>query len=71
MTRADMHFEGIGYSEHTTQKPGDNPVYRFFETTFGGHFFTDSATERDTVMATRSDIGLRVSRSSLQRRIDV
>jgi len=56
MTRADMNFEGVGYSEHTSQQAGDNAVYRFFETTSGGHFFTASATERDTVMATRSDM---------------
>ena len=38
------------------EQAGDSAVYRFFETTSGGHFFTDSATERDTVMATRSDM---------------
>ena len=56
ITRADMKFEGIGYSEHTTQQVGDGAVYRFFETTSGGHFFTASATERDAVQATRSDM---------------
>jgi predicted Zn-dependent protease len=56
MTRADMHFEGVGYSEHTSQQAGDAPVYRFFETTSGGHFFTASAAERDAVQATRSDM---------------
>ena len=55
-TRPDLKFEGIGYSEHTTQQAGDSAVYRFFETTSGGHFFTASAVERDTVMATRSDM---------------
>ena len=53
---ADMNFEGVGYSEHTSQQVGDAPVYRFFETTSGGHFFTASAAERDTVQATRSDM---------------
>jgi hypothetical protein len=55
-TRKDMNFEGIGFSEHTSQQAGDTAVYRFFETTSGGHFFTASAAERDTVQATRSDM---------------
>jgi hypothetical protein len=50
------NFEGVGYYEHTSQQAGDAPVYRFFETTSGGHFFTASAAERDTVQATRSDM---------------
>jgi hypothetical protein len=55
-TRNDLKFEGVGYSEHTSQQAGDAPVYRFFETTSGGHFFTASAAERDAVQATRSDM---------------
>jgi hypothetical protein len=56
MTRTDMNFEGVGYSEHTSQEVGDVPVYRFFETTSGGHFFTANAAERDAMQATRSDM---------------
>ena len=55
-TRPDLRFEGVGFSEHAIQEPGDSAVYRFFETTVGGHFFTSNVAERDNVLATRSDM---------------
>lgn len=32
------------------------PIYRFFDTADGTHFFTDSAAERDTIVNTRPDL---------------
>ncbi len=38
---------------HASTSPGVGyaPVYRFFNTVAGGHFFTTSAAERDQVIA--------------------
>ncbi|RYF09506.1 MAG: Ig-like domain repeat protein, partial [Oxalobacteraceae bacterium] len=36
--------------------PDAVPVYRFFDTTYGTHFFTASTGERDDVIATRPDL---------------
>lgn len=33
-----------------------SPIYRFFDTVDGTHFFTESAAERDTIVNTRSDL---------------
>jgi hypothetical protein len=56
-TRPDMHFEGVGYYEFAnSQGPNSDPVYRFFDTHDGGHFFTTSSAERDQVIATRPDM---------------
>lgn len=56
-TRPDLVYEGVGL---TAVNPATDstaaPVYRFFDTKFGTHFYTSSATERDTVLATRSDL---------------
>jgi uncharacterized repeat protein (TIGR03803 family) len=57
-TRQDMTFEGIGYDavNPSANDPNATPVYRFFDTQDGGHFFTISAAERDQVLATRPDL---------------
>jgi|GEM_PF-2083676 len=56
-TRPDLVYEGVGL---TAVNPATDstaaPVYRFFDTKFGTHFYTSSATERDTVLATRTDL---------------
>ncbi len=36
--------------------PNAAPVYRFFDTVYGTHFFTASATERDSIIASRPDL---------------
>lgn len=46
-------YEGIGFYAFTANtKSGLSPVYRFYNTATGRHFYTISAAERDNVMAT-------------------
>ena len=53
-----MNFEGIGYGavDPASNDPNAAPVYRFFDTHDGGHFFTTSTAERDQVQITRADM---------------
>ncbi|MGI4795761.1 MAG: hypothetical protein ACRYG8_17155, partial [Janthinobacterium lividum] len=39
-----------------TAQAGDSPVYRFFDSNFGTHFYTASNTERANIVATRPDL---------------
>lgn len=57
-TRPDLVYEGIGLQsiDPVSGDPNAANVYRFFDGTYGTHFFTASAQERDTVIATRSDL---------------
>jgi Repeat of unknown function (DUF5648)/RTX calcium-binding nonapeptide repeat (4 copies) len=57
-TRRDMNFEGVGYDavDPASSDPNAAPVYRFFDTHDGGHFFTISQAERDQVLNTRPDL---------------
>ena len=58
--RPDMTYEGVDLTAVGT--PASDPaavaVYRFFDTAYGTHFYTASATERDAVLATRPDLTL-------------
>jgi hypothetical protein len=47
-------YEGIAWHANTTQSAGWVPVYRFFNTKTGTHFYTTSAAERDNVIDTLS-----------------
>lgn len=55
-----MTYEGVDLTAVGT--PASDPaavaVYRFFDTAYGTHFYTASATERDAVLATRPDLTL-------------
>ena len=57
-SRADLVYEGVGLQsvDPAVSDPHAAPVYRFFDSTYGTHFFTASTSERDTVIATRSDL---------------
>ena len=60
-TRPDLKPEGPGgiglqALASSSSDPNAAPVYRFFDTVFGTHFFTASASERDGLIATRSDL---------------
>ena len=57
-TRSDLVYEGVGLQsiDPASTDPHAAAVYRFFDETYGTHFFTASASERDTVIATRSDL---------------
>lgn len=41
-------------------------IYRFFDNIHGTHFFTASAAERDTIIATRSDLNYEPTGSFLE-----
>ncbi|MDP9095540.1 MAG: hypothetical protein M3N26_03100, partial [Pseudomonadota bacterium] len=56
-TRPDLVYEGVGIgAANPAVDPAAAPVFRFFDTKFGTHFYTSSATERDSVIATRPDL---------------
>lgn len=56
-TRPDLRPEGVGFDGFTSATlSGTAAVFRFFNTRDGGHFFTQSTTERDQVLATRPDL---------------
>lgn len=57
-TRADMAYEGVGLSADNPANadPAAAPVYRFFDTIHGTHFFTASQAEKAQVSATRADL---------------
>ena len=57
-TRPDLVNEGVGLTaiDPASKDPNAAPVFRFFDTKYGTHFFTASASERDQVMANRSDL---------------
>lgn len=56
-TRSDLVYEGVGLNAVDPAVDSTAaPVYRFFDTKFGTHFYTSSTTERDAVSAARSDL---------------
>ncbi len=57
-TRPDLVYEGVGLQsiDPTAPDPNASPVFRFFDTTYGTHFFTASTSERDAVIASRPDL---------------
>ena len=57
-SRPDLMLEGTGLNavDLSSFDPNADPVYRFFSKQDGTHFFTASATERDGIEATRSDL---------------
>ena len=56
-TRLDLTYEGVGLNADTPQSdPSAAPVFRFFDTSSGSHFYTASATERDGLANGRSGL---------------
>ena len=56
-TRPDLVYEGVGLAAvDPATDPAAAPVFRFFDTRFGTHFYTSSTSERNTVIATRPDL---------------
>ena len=53
---AAMKFEGTAFYEDATPQAGDTAVYRFFDTTHGTHLFTQSASEKASILSTRPDL---------------
>ncbi len=51
-TRSDLVYEpNSTFYEHPTQQSGDIPVYRFFDTQYGTHFYTGDAGEAASTAA--------------------
>lgn len=58
-TRPDLNYEGLGMAGITPgSDPNAVPVYRFFDTQTGTHFFTASQPEESAIVATRPDLVL-------------
>jgi hypothetical protein len=57
-TRTDLTYEGVGLTGYDTASasPSSEAVYRFFDVADGTHFYTASSSERDSLVATRSDM---------------
>lgn len=57
-TRPDLIYEGVGLQsiDPASPDPMAAPVFRFFDTTYGTHFFTASTSERDAVIGSRPDL---------------
>ena len=56
-TRPDLVFEpNSTFYEHATAQAGDVPVYRFFDSVHGTHFYTASSVEQAGIMASRPDL---------------
>lgn len=57
-TRKDLTEEGGGFNAVDPASTGSNaaPVYRFFDSSYGTHFFTSSVTEKNAVIASRADL---------------
>jgi len=46
-----FRYEGTGFNASPVAQSGLQPVYRFFNNSAGGHFYTINAAEKDTVIA--------------------
>jgi hypothetical protein len=57
-TRPDLVYEGLGIAgiPVSAHDAAAVPLYRFFDTHTGTHFFTASDTERQSVLASRPDL---------------
>ena len=57
-TRPDLAYEGVGLNAigATSNDPAAAPVFRFFDTLDGTHFFTTSTAERDSLINTHADL---------------
>lgn len=44
-------YEGVAYCAEQSQNTDNIPLYRFWSPKFGGHFYTTSQAERDSVLA--------------------
>ena len=49
-------YDGVAYHVSTTQIPGSLPVFRFYSTRNGSHFYTASESEKDNVAENLSEL---------------
>jgi hypothetical protein len=45
------HYEGVAYTVNTGNPANNQPLYRFFNTRTGVHFYTASETEKNLTLA--------------------
>jgi len=59
-TRPDLTYEGLGMGaiSPTAGDPDAVPIYRFFDTTNGAHFFTASESEKNQIVASKHNLML-------------
>ena len=50
-TIPQFNFEGEAYKGYTKQVDGSIPLYRFFNTQTGTHFYTAAEAEKDSIVA--------------------
>ena len=58
-TRPDLTEDAVGLNAvdpTSNDDPNATSVFRFFDSIYGTHFFTSSAVEKNTVLATRPDL---------------
>ncbi len=56
-TRSDLTYEGVGlFGVDQSTDSNAAPVYRFFDTKFGTHFYTSSLAEKNSVQSARADL---------------
>ena len=57
-TRPDLTYEGVGLNalSPTATDASSAPVFRFFDTSSGSHFYTADADEKTEVQASRPDL---------------
>ena len=53
---SEMTYEGIAFYENAAPQSGDTAVFRFFDTVHGTHLFTQNASEKASILATRPDL---------------
>ena len=53
---SEMAYEGTAFYEDALPQAGDTAVYRFFDTAHGTHLFTQNASEKASILATRPDL---------------
>ncbi|MGI4793486.1 MAG: hypothetical protein ACRYG8_05245 [Janthinobacterium lividum] len=53
---SEMAYEGIAFYEDEAPQAGDTAVFRFFDTVHGTHLFTQNASEKASILATRPDL---------------
>ena len=56
--RSDLRYEGVGFQSviPDQDKTDTVAIYRFFDTSNGNHFLTESAAERDTLLASQPNL---------------
>ncbi|WP_371813798.1 hypothetical protein [Diaphorobacter sp. HDW4A] len=49
-------YEGVAWYSPVAGTTGTSPVYRFYNKTSGGHYYTISSTERDSIITSKPNM---------------